>query len=338
MVSEKSNNCRSVAKIISKKKITDAYILHSAAKDAEVATALSTNEILCSDVDTYFKSPTTLKGHKNSITRIQFSKKTKNVLFSCSVDGKVHTWDTRTGNDPVQSFYDDSDGDLKPLNCFDLNLDENLLCAGTEQIRQDSFLIYWDRRMNKNLGGYWNSHTDEITHVQFNLNINTSLASSSVDGLINIFDLNEEEEEDALINTLNTETSVVKFAWDQNDHISLITGTEDYQFWSTEKTSPSFCTSRDKFSENYPVMYNKYLIDTFLCNQDHYLATGIYEFNKPNSYEHDVQLYRQKKNELELFTTLNDGHTDFVRTISKLMNRKYVTGGEDGQLCLWNIS
>ncbi|GIX89311.1 hypothetical protein CEXT_296501, partial [Caerostris extrusa] len=48
---------------------------------------------------------------------------------------------------------------------------------------------------------------------------------------------------------------------------------------------------------------------------------------------HDVQLYRQKNNELELFTTLKEGHTDFVRTISKFMNRKYVTGGEDGQLC-----
>ena len=40
-----------------------------------------------------------------------------------------------------------------------------MICVGTEQLYGDAYLLFWDIRSTKLLGGYWYSHSDDITTV-----------------------------------------------------------------------------------------------------------------------------------------------------------------------------
>lgn len=42
----------------------------------------------------------------------------------------------------------------------------HFLCAGTELFEGDAFLVFGDARSGKVLGGYWESHSDDITQVE----------------------------------------------------------------------------------------------------------------------------------------------------------------------------
>lgn len=54
---------------------------------------------------------------------------------------------------------------LKPLSDFDIAANGRFICGGTELIHDDAFLLFWDIRSTNLLGGYWESHTDDITQV-----------------------------------------------------------------------------------------------------------------------------------------------------------------------------
>lgn len=102
---------------------------------------------------------------------------------------------------------------------FDVSCNDRLIAAGTEHTGGDAFILFWDIRYgksmkkkinNKIVGGYWESHTDDITCLSFNPVKSNFLASGSTDGLINVFDLTQPSEDEALMYSLNTESSVVR--------------------------------------------------------------------------------------------------------------------------------
>lgn len=70
----------------------------------------------------------------------------------------------------MYNFLDNSakQGEIKPLLCFDLSANNRVLCGGTELFENDAFLLFWDVRNAKILGGYWESHKDDITTVSLN--------------------------------------------------------------------------------------------------------------------------------------------------------------------------
>lgn len=101
---------------------------------------------------------------------------------------------------------------------FDISCDEKLIAGGTEHTSGDAFILFWDIRFsnsninskNNLLGGYWESHIDDVTCLSFHSNKRDILASGSTDGLINVFDLIQPSEDLALTHSLNTESSVVR--------------------------------------------------------------------------------------------------------------------------------
>lgn len=54
---------------------------------------------------------------------------------------------------------------MKPLSCFDVSCDGRFLVAGTEVFKDDAFLLFWDIRTTNLLGGYWDTHQEDITQV-----------------------------------------------------------------------------------------------------------------------------------------------------------------------------
>lgn len=112
-----------------------------------------------------------------------------------------------------------AEGKLKPLASFDISYDDKLLAAGTEHVGGDAFILFWDVRYNNSktatmtnnlLGGYWESHVDDVTSLSFHNEKQDCLSSGSTDGLINIYDLTQTSEDDALTFSLNTDSSVVR--------------------------------------------------------------------------------------------------------------------------------
>ncbi|EFA03321.1 WD repeat-containing protein 89-like Protein [Tribolium castaneum] len=192
--------------------------------------------------------------HSDVISEVKFSSENSNLLYTGSCDGTVRLWDIRAPKRSSLQFKDTTveDGTIKSFNCFDISPNNKLLAAGTNLFEGDSFILFWDVRKNSLLGGYWESHTDDITQLKFHSDDSNKLISGSVDGLINLYDLSENNEEDALIDSLNTESSIEKLAWFQqgrNDIISCVTHTADVQFWKVEDSQPYFHLHRTEIAK-----------------------------------------------------------------------------------------
>lgn len=150
-----------------------------------------------------------------------------NLLVGQS-DGYITLYDLRTSKaEHVFSDLTKEECRKKPITCFDLNCNSRVICAGTEEIFNEVFLLFFDLRMQKLKGAYWESHQDDITQVRFHPTNPDKLVTGSTDGLLNTFDLSEEKEEDALLLTMNSESSVQRLNWHSNefhkDYISCIT-------------------------------------------------------------------------------------------------------------------
>ncbi|XP_014473818.1 PREDICTED: WD repeat-containing protein 89 [Dinoponera quadriceps] len=184
-----------------------------------------------------------------SVIGMKFSRVNKNIIYIASENGKIRTFDTRNAEKLVAEFKDDTKkDDAKSIISFDVNCDDTLIAGGTEHTGGDAFILFWDVRYNKSgmkmkkkntiAGGYWESHMDDITCLSFNPVKPDVLASGSTDGLINVYDLAEPSEDEALIHSLNTESSVDKLGWSSSDSLWCTTHTNALQLWNCEDASP----------------------------------------------------------------------------------------------------
>lgn len=63
----------------------------------------------------------------------------------------------------------------KPITTFDISNNLRLLAAGTELYGSESFILFWDFRAKSLLGGYWETHTDDITQVRYKVSLRYNL-------------------------------------------------------------------------------------------------------------------------------------------------------------------
>lgn len=179
------------------------------------------------------------------ICGLQFPAKDANQLF-ISTNTAVYLYDLRTKMSPVQLIESSSNVSRpKPFTCFDLNSNGKVICIGTEHSAGEANLLFYDVRTKSLLTMYTDSHDDDVTQVKFHPTKRNYLASGSTDGLINIYDINESCEDDALENSLNTESSIQTINWhslqsspddEQHDHLACITHTNDFQLFDVESS------------------------------------------------------------------------------------------------------
>lgn len=159
------------------------------------------------------------KGHTGTLCGVRFGHASPDTLYSGSADGTLRCWDARRpGSEATRVFRSE------PGHAFcsmDISSNDVVLCAGTEQVGEDSFLVFWDARMATGasgkqqglLGVYSESHSDDITTVRFHPRQADRLASGGTDGLVNVFELNLGGEEDALVTTCNCDSSAGSICW-----------------------------------------------------------------------------------------------------------------------------
>ncbi|KAL1379085.1 hypothetical protein pipiens_015163 [Culex pipiens pipiens] len=191
---------------------------------------------------------------KSPIRGVRFFNGDPNMVMACAEEGVVSLYDLRLGKS-VFGFEDGSEGVRKTMTTFDLNQNDRVLCASTEvQKGGDSFLLFFDIRERKFLGSYWECHSEDITNVRFHPSNPDLLVSGSVDGLINVFDISQPTEDDAMQYCFNVDTAIESLNWHRNpgtgkDWVSCVTTTNGFQLYDVESQDPEVEFDREKITE-----------------------------------------------------------------------------------------
>ena len=141
-------------------------------------------------------------------------------LFYVGTNQCVQLWDLRT--DSLEVTYDLKSVENKapkPLISFDVNCQDKYLSAGTEVTNHDAFVVFWDVRGKSFLGGYWDSLGDDVNVSQFSNTDPNQLMTASADGQVNLFDISQSNEDDALVTTLNAEAPIRSLTSLQDDKV-----------------------------------------------------------------------------------------------------------------------
>ncbi|XP_076303085.1 WD repeat-containing protein 89-like [Lasioglossum baleicum] len=211
-----------------------------------IGAALSDHTCVIYSVGESLNRTITLTHNQAPIVGIRFSPTSRNILYTATNSGHITACDLRAKGKVIAKFKDNTeDGKTKPLCSFDVSCDEKLVAGGTEHIGGDTFILFWDARYtnsklddkNNLLGGYWESHMEDVTSLAFHSNKQDVLASGSTDGLINVFDLTQSTEESALTYSLNTESSVDRIGW-LNDNNLWCTTHNSLQLWNYDGATP----------------------------------------------------------------------------------------------------
>ncbi|XP_062850989.1 WD repeat-containing protein 89 [Trichomycterus rosablanca] len=286
-------------------------------------------------------------GHTGSVFGVRFSPSSPDVLFTGSSDGTIRCWDVRQpGSSAVRAFRSKPD---HSYCSFDISCNGSVVCAGTEQVDEDSFLVFWDARMAGDgsgggakkeglLGVYSESHSDDITAVCFHPTVADRLASGSTDGLVNVFDLSSGEEDDALITTCNCDSSASALCWSGKsaDQLLCLTHDEGLYLWDLARLD-----GEDSFTL-FSSSDARTLVPLSEGNSLDYLIGGTWLeeegrlFLLGGSHSGALHLLDCSGTGLKLVTSLKGGHSSTVRCFQwdGLMGC-LLTGGEDGQLLQW---
>lgn len=135
-------------------------------------------------------------------------------LVTAGRDGYIRFWDER-GRSAGSQLHEPRGAAISALACNNGNNSNNnpyIIAAGTESTKEGlgdvAVLLFDTRNPSAPLRQYSDSHSDTITQLSFQPNDPNVLLSGSTDGLISIFDVSHEDEEDALQRVLNPRSAV----------------------------------------------------------------------------------------------------------------------------------
>ncbi|ERL93726.1 WD repeat-containing protein 89 [Dendroctonus ponderosae] len=322
---------------VSSQSVGPKYILHiSATNDTNCNIVTALSDASC-DVFNLTESQlhklNKFQEHNQKLIDCKFSSDNRNLFFTGSSDGTIKIWDLRVPTESVITFKDTTlteGSSVKPLSSFDVSPSNILLAAGTELTDGDAYILFWDIRNTALLGAYWESHTDDITQVKFHPNDSNKLISGSTDKLINIYNLLESNEDDALQECLNTEALVEELQWfnvGKQWKISCVTSTNDLQLWETDGAEPYKCLSRvDIASQIKKNPGNTYIAAIHpLRNSLFALCGSNNSLRSLNISTHDLNSgFQCLENTQRVRSSWINEHTNLL-----------LTGGEKGKLDVW---
>ncbi|XP_067630752.1 WD repeat-containing protein 89 [Eurosta solidaginis] len=337
------------------------YVLDLAADSGftRVAAGLSSDTVHIFDINagstlsTFSDIPAIQESNTlGSVCGVRFLDETPNCLLIGSSQGIVRLFDLRMQEELArfQESIELSQGlsnvgrakemnARKAINCFASNSNGRIICTGTEVSYGNAYILFYDVRKRAQVGGYLECHESDITALQFHALNPDLLCSGSTDGLINIYDIKETTEEDALLTTINTESTVQKLKWHKNvyeqDIISCITDTNDFYVYFAEEGDvvAKFYRSQITAAMKRINEANCNVIDAHsLENGDIFLLSGT------NDNKGEVMRALRFNNNLLPMYDFN-GNKQIVRSsIFDKKNDILVTGGENGIVTLWTKS
>lgn len=221
---------------------------------------------------------------------------------------------------------------MKPVSCFDVNANNRLICAGTDELNHEVYLLFFDIRERRLMGGFFESHQEEITDVKFHPTDTDLLVSGSIDGLINVFDCKKEGEDDALKYCMNTGDSVSKLKWHHHDKLSCITNTNDLHLYDVNEQDLLKKWDRATITDS---IKRKSVIDCNLIDCYNYGMEMI--FLATSNYNKGESIRSAKFNQTSIDPIGNfSGNSQIIR--ASLFNEKddlFFTFGEGAVISMW---
>ncbi|NXC08503.1 WDR89 protein, partial [Orthonyx spaldingii] len=277
------------------------------------------------------------------LSGVRFAHTCDSLVFSACSQGTVKCWDVRSASqEPVQVF---SGYPSNVFISFDVSCSDLIVCAGTEKVEKDTFLVFWDARgvtdcassTKGPLGVYSESHNDDITKICFHPTESNLVVSGSTDGLVNVFDINKDNEDDALVSTCNSDSSVSSLGWSGEDYrqVYCVTHDEGFCWWDMAQLD----------TEEPITLLHVVDARESVCAENHglhYLVGGLYHekagklFLIGGTSTGNIHLISCSSDGLSLAGTLCGGHSATVRSFCwSPTDEALLTGGEDAQLLLW---
>ncbi|WVZ06385.1 hypothetical protein V8G54_019731 [Vigna mungo] len=274
------------------------------------------------------------KGHTATINQILFSGPSHHqVLCSCSSDGTIRAWDTRT----FQQVSCINAGSSQEVFSFCLGgTSGNLVAAGCK-----SQILFWDWRNMKQIACLEDSHVDDVTQVHFVPNEQGKLISASVDGLICTFDtsgdINDDDHLESLTHALFLPAMVVFCTF------NFVAVTEESIWnWKDGRNEGNFSDARTLASESWNLDHVDYFIDCHYNRESEKL--WVIGGTNAGTMGYFPVNYKGVATIGGAEAILEGGHTGVIRSVlpmSKIHSNSPSqgifgwTGGEDGRLCCW---
>lgn len=322
--------------------LQSVYVLHLDASfqstSTKLVSGLSDYRCIVYDVGTYLKAVFSSTVHQDVITDVKLSVEDPQIFYTGSLDGTIKLWDTRTPAKPALIFQDNSDGDanLKPISCFDVSADQKFVCGGSPLVEADSYLLFWDSRKSSVLGGYWETHTDDITQIKFSSRQTNLMLSGSTDGLVNLFDVSQSNEDDALVNSFNVDTAVRKLRWfDQEHTFGVITDMETVQMWHVDDAEPAQQFDRQMLGEAIKIKSwnNGYVCDIYSSSSKDTLILSGSNVGKGDY----LKLSKFSEDKLNPYATFEKNKQLVRCSCYDASQDKFITAGESGIISVWQL-
>ncbi|NWX82749.1 WDR89 protein, partial [Nothoprocta ornata] len=274
---------------------------------------------------------------------VRFAHTRDSVVFSACTDGTVKCWDVRLATQKAVQVFSGYPSNV--FISFDINCSDLIICAGTEKVEKDTFLVFWDARGDTNcaskskepLGVYSESHNDDITRICFHPTKPSLIVSGSTDGLVNVFDINKDNEDDALISTCNSDSSVSFIGWSGKDYqqVYCVTHDEGFSWWDLAQLD----------TEEPITLLHVLDVRAAVCIENdtlNYLVGGLYHEKADKllliggTSTGNIHLISCGLDGLNVVGALRGGHAAAVRSFCwDATDESLLTGAEDAQLLLW---
>ncbi|KAF3395207.1 putative WD repeat-containing protein [Talaromyces pinophilus] len=261
------------------------------------------------------------------------------LLATAGRDGAVRLWDVRAGGSPLQKASVEMRVEKNiPILSLACDPGSHTVVAGTElEASYQASVALWDIRAPGTIRQqYVESHNDDVTELQFHPTRKNVLLSGSTDGLVNLYDINIQDEDDTLLQVINhgsvhhagflSEDAVYALSHDETFSIHPITNPD-----SEEGNYPSPI----QFGDLRPKLQCEYVVQALGTNQGTYLAAG-------NTTEKRLDLFPITPSPKWDFGYTNvwrlpDAHgEEIVRAVYlDEQSRTVFTGGEDGIIRAW---
>lgn len=249
-------------------------------------------------------------------------------------DGVVRCWDGRGRKVGVEIVESKGHG-IASIACCG-----NLIAAGTDNAKEGmgdvSVLVYDMRNASTPLRNYAESHTDTITQLAFNAEQPSMLLSGSTDGLVSIFDIEQADEDDALIQVFNPRSAIHCCGFLCTNEVYALATDEQFSMYKTGEATFDDGTSEIQVGDIREKLHCMYAVGVTGSAHNPVLAVG-HNINETLSL---VPLQPTDPSRFGLPIYLPGAHGEEVVRDLMLLEDKHlaISCGEDGHVKLWDLA